>query len=117
MDADLTFNTIVFKKSFDKEDGSERRSTTRGINTPDVLAIKRQDATQSKSKSPMKRYLARTDRYSQDTVTGVIYITSAYTVIEVTELATSTDVSTVLATHKAAVADANFLTNVLNSES
>jgi len=117
MNADLTFNTIVFKKSFDTEDGSERRSTTRGINTPDLLSIKRQDATQSKAKLPMKRYLCRIDRQDVDAVDAVTYITSAYAVIEVPVRSTQAQVDNVLATFKAAVADASLLAAVLNSES
>jgi len=117
MNADLTFNTIVFKKSFDSEDGSERRSTTRGINTPDVMSIKRQDAVQAKSKEPMKRYLVRVDRSDLNAVTGVTYVTSAYAVVEVPQSATSAQVTDVVTTFKAAVADANLIANILNSES
>lgn len=117
MNADLTFNTIVFKKSFDEKDGSERRSTTRGINTPDVLTVKRQDAVQSKSKVPMKRYLVRVDRTDIDATTAASFITSAYAVVEVPALATQAMVDNVITTFKAAVADATLVAAVLNSES
>jgi hypothetical protein len=117
MNADLTFNSVAFKKSFDEKGGSERRSVTRGVNIPDVMSIKRQDATQSSSKLAMKRYLIRFDRAAIDAVTGVNYNTSAYAVIEIPTSSTSTDISTIVATFKAAVADADLITNVLNSES
>jgi hypothetical protein len=119
MNADLTINSIVFAKSFDEKDGSERRSTTRGINTPDVLSIKRQDAVDSKTKVAQKRYLARFDQENVDTVTGTKYTTSAYLVISVPELATSTNVSDIVATFRAFVASTspNYITQLLNSES
>jgi hypothetical protein len=117
MTADLTFNTIVFKKSWDNQDGSERRSTTRGINTPDVLSIKRQDAVQAKNKMAMKRYLVRVDRVDIDSTTGVSYTTSMYLVAEVPASATSTQVTDVVTTFKAAVADADLIAGVLNNES
>jgi hypothetical protein len=117
MTADLTFNTIVFKKAWDNQTGSERRSTTRGINTPDLLLVKHQDAVQPQNKLPMKRHLVRVERHNTDAADAVAYVTSFYVVAEVSERATSTDVSTALATFKAAVADADLLAAVLNSES
>lgn len=119
MNADLTINTIVFAKSFDEKDGSERRSTARGINTADLLAIKRQDATDSKSGIASKRYLARVDREDVDAATGKKYITSAYFVIVVPEYATQAQVDNVVATFRALVASTspNYITQILNSES
>lgn len=115
MNADLTFNTIVFKKSFDEKGASERRSTTRGINTPDVLAIKSQDYVDSTTKVAGKRFTGRVDRIDVD-ANGVSYTTSAYFVVAVPGLATQTQVDNVIATFKAAVADANFITGILNNE-
>lgn len=117
MNADLTFNTIVFKKSFDTKEGSERRSTTRGVNTPDIMSIARQDAVQSSSKLPMKRYKLRIDRQDLDATDAKVYQTSAYVVIEVSERATSAQITDIVTTFKAAVADATLLAAVLNSES
>jgi len=115
MQADLTFNTIVFAKSFDEKDGSERRSTARGINTPDVLSIKTQSYIDSATKVSGKRYTARVDRTTIDASLRSI-TTSMYFVIAVPDTALAADVSNVQATFKALVADANFMTAVLNNE-
>lgn len=119
MNADLTINTIVFAKSFDEKDGSERRSTARGINTADILTVKRQDATDSATKLATKRYLVRFDRENINAVTSQKYTTSAYFVIVVPSIAESEDVSDVVATLRAFVASTspNYITQVLNSES
>lgn len=116
MNADLTFNSIVFEKSFDERDGSERQSTARGINTPDKLIIKSQDYVDSATKLPGRRYTARVDRVSTDSVTGVSYTTSCYFVFAVPANAVSADITAVTATFKAAVANADFMADVLNNE-
>jgi hypothetical protein len=115
MNADLTFNTIVFKKSFDEKDGSERRSTARGINTPDVMTIKSQDFVDSATKLPGRRYTARVDRTTIDANLQSI-TTSCYFVFVVPATAVAGDVTDVTTTFKALVADANFMANVLNNE-
>lgn len=119
MNTDLTINTIVFAKSFDEKDGSERNSTARGINTPDVMTIKRQEATESKFKQKTKRFLMRFDRVDTDAATGVKYETSAYLVIVVPELATQAQVDNIVATFRAAVASTspNYISQMLNNES
>lgn len=118
MNADLTINTIVFAKSFDEKDGSERRSTARGINTADLLTIKRQDAVDSKTKVANKRYLARIDRETIDANLQKI-VTSAYIVIVVPATAVQADVDNIVATLRALVASTspNYITQILNSES
>jgi hypothetical protein len=115
MNADLTFNTIVFAKSFDERDGSERRSTARAVNTPDLMIIKSQSYVDSATKVAGNRYTGRIDRVSVD-ANGQKYTTSAYFVIAVPEIATSTDVTNVVTTFKAVVADADFIADVLNNE-
>lgn len=115
MNADLTFNSVVFKKSFDEKGGSERRSTARGINTPDLLIIKKTAYVDSVTKVPGFRYLVRVD-YQNVTAEGVTYVVSAYTVIAVPSIAIAGDMTTILATYKAAVADASLIAGVLNSE-
>lgn len=119
MNADLTINSIVYAKSFDEKDGAERRSTARGINTADVMSIKRQDATDSTTKGATKRYLVRFDRETLDAVTGQKYVTSAYLVIVVPTNALQADVDNVVATLRAFAASTspNYITQVLNSES
>jgi hypothetical protein len=115
MNADLTFNTIVFKKSFDEKGGSERRSTARGINTPDLLIIKTQDYVDSSTKVPGSRYTGRVDRVDLD-ANGTLITTSMYFVIAVPKTAAGASVTDVVTTFKAVVADANFAANVLNGE-
>lgn len=115
MNADLTFNTIVFKKSFDEKDGSERQSIARGINTPDKLIIKSQDYVDSATKVAGRRFTGRVDRVDLDP-NGVLINTSMYFVVAVPETATQAQLDNVVATFKAAVADANFVINVLNNE-
>ena len=115
MNADLTFNSIVFKKTFDEKDFSERRDNTRGVNLPDSLTIQQQDYVDSASKVAGKRFTARVDRVTLDPNNALIK-TSLYFVIAVPSTAVSGDTTAVVATFKALVADANFITNVLNSE-
>lgn len=119
MNADLTINSIVFAKSFDEKDGSERRSTTRGINTPDIMSIKRQDSVEGKDKTAAKRYLVRFDRVELDAVSGKPYTVSFYTVIVVPVVAVDADVTAVVATARAFIASTspNYITQMLNSES
>jgi hypothetical protein len=115
MNADLTFNTIVFKKTFDLKELSERQSTARGVNTPDKLIIKSQDYIDSATKVAGKRYTGRIDRTDIDASLQSI-TTSAYFVIAVPSTATQAQVDNVIATFKAAVADANLIVNILNNE-
>jgi len=116
MNADLTFNSIVFEKSFDEKDGSERRSTARGINLPDILTIKSQDYTDSETKVPGRRYTGRVDRINVDATSGQFYTVSAYFVVAVPQLAVSGDMTAIVATFKAAVANADLIADVLNNE-
>ncbi len=115
MNADLTFNTIAFKKSFDEKDGSERRSTARDVNFPDVMSIKSQSYVDSTTKVAGTRYTIRFDRADADAL-NTPYVSSAYLVIAVPSIENSTDLNTLIATFKAAVADANLITAVLNNE-
>lgn len=116
MNADLTFNSIAYKKLWDDPDkGSARQSTSRGINLPDVLSVKNQDYVDTTTKLPGKQYLIRTDAWYLDS-NNVRHKVSAYAVIQVPQVASSTDVATVVATFKAQIADANLVANVLNGE-
>lgn len=115
MNADLTFNTIVFKKTFDTKEESQRQSTARAINTPDLLIIKSQDYIDSTTKVAGKRYTGRVDRVDVD-ANGQKIVTSAYFVIAIPSTATSAQVTDVTTTFKAVVADSGFITNVLNNE-
>jgi hypothetical protein len=115
MNADLTFNSVAFKKSFDTKDESLRRSTTRGINEPDDLIIKSQDYVDSRTKVSGRRYTVRLDRTDIDANLTPI-VQSAYLVIAVPATTVQADLDVLIATFKAAVADANLIANVLNNE-
>lgn len=115
MNADLTLNTIVFKKTYDIKEESHRQSTARGVNTPDELIIKSQDYVDSATKVAGRRYTARVDRVDIDANAQRI-VTSAYFVIVVPSTATQAQIDNVVATFKSTVADANLITNVLNNE-
>jgi hypothetical protein len=116
MNADLTFNSVVFKKSWDDPDkGSLRRSTARAINTPDDMIIKSQPYVDSVTKVAGNRYTMRIDRSDLDASNQKI-VSSAYFVIAVPSTVTSAQLAVLVATFKAAVADADLITNVLNNE-
>lgn len=115
MDANLTFNTIAFNKSFDVKDESKRVSSARGVNTPDELTIRTQEYVDSATQVAGRRFTARVDRVALD-ANSQKYITSAYFVLAIPGISTSTDINNVVATFKAIVADADFITEVLNSE-
>lgn len=115
MNADLTFNTIVFKKSYDDKDESLRQSVARGINTPDKLVIRSQAYVDSSTKVPGIRYTGRVDREDIDANLQKI-VTSMYFVVAVPSTAAQASVDNVIATFKAVVADASFVANVLNNE-
>lgn len=115
MDADLTFNTIVFKKAWDLKDESLRQSTTRAVNTPDKLIIKSQDYVDSVTKVAGRRFTGRIDRIDVDANLAEIN-TSAYFVIAVPKTATGAQITNVITSFKALVADADFITDVLNDE-
>jgi hypothetical protein len=115
MNADLTFNTIVFAKSYDLKEESLRQSVARGVNTPDKLVIKSQDYVDSATKVAGQRFTGRVDRVDIDANLQEI-TTSAYFVIAVPKTATQTQIDNVVATFKAVVADANFVTQVLGGQ-
>lgn len=115
MVSDLTFNAIVFKKSFDSEDKSVRQSTARGINTPDQLTIRSQSYVDSSTKVPGTRFTGRIDRVDIDANLQKI-VTSAYFVVAVPGTAAQASVDSVITTFKAAVADAALIAAILNNE-
>jgi hypothetical protein len=115
MNADLTFNTIVFKKLWDLQSQSLRQSIARGVNTPDQLAIKGQDYVDSATKIAGKRYTARVDRTDIDANLNKI-VTSMYFVLAIPATATQAQVDNVVATFKTVVADSTFIPGVENGE-
>jgi len=115
MNADLTFNSVVFKKTFDVKDESQRQSTARGVTTPDQLIIKSQDYVDSATKVAGRRFTGRIDRTDIDANLQKI-LTSAYFVIAVPGTVTQAQLDVVVATFKAAVADASLVAAILNNE-
>lgn len=117
MDANITANTITFSKSFDEKGKGVRVSSARGINLPDVLTVANQDAVDSATKQPMRRFQLRVDR-TNETDDGTKYVTGAYIVIQVPQIAAQADVDNVVATLRALVAstDPNYISQLLNSE-
>lgn len=115
MNDSLTFNSIAHTKQYDIVGKGVRQSTARGINTPDVLTTQNQAYVDSATKVPGKRFTSRVDRHNVD-ANGTAYVVSFYVVAAIPSLATSTDVSTALATFKAAVADADHIAQMLNGE-
>jgi hypothetical protein len=116
MTADLTFNSVAFKKAFDEKDGSERRSITRGVNTPDVLSVKHQDYIDTKTKVKGRRHVVRVDRSDIDAA-GVPYTSSVYVVMQIPAIENTTDWDVLTTTFRAMVADGTIWTGVPNNES
>lgn len=118
MDDNITLNSIVFKRTVSKDPLSAvRRSSTRGINLPDVLTIKVQDTVNSTTKQPETRFqLFRVDRTEADTegkpVTGSIYMVAV-----VPSNLPETALTSMLATARAAASASGFLEAGLNRES
>lgn len=115
MNADLTFNSVVFKKTFDLKEESQRQSIARAQNTPDLLIIKSQDYVDSSTKVAGRRFTGRIDRHDLDANNQKI-VTSAYFVIAVPSTVTQAQLDVVVATFKAAVANADLIANILNNE-
>jgi hypothetical protein len=120
MDATVTYNSIAFVQSFIDSDSSRRQSSARGVNTPDVLSIRHQDSIDSSNKVAMRRHVVRIDSHQVDSVTGALFKSSAYTVLEISSLATSAQVTALLATYRAMVANvtagSDVLAAVVNNE-
>jgi len=115
MNADQTYNSVVFKKSYDNETTSLRQSIARGINEPDQLTIRNQTYVDSKTKVQGQRFNIRVGRVDIDA--NLVPVETSFAVtIQIPSTAVQGDVDVVLATFKALVADASFLSNVMNSE-
>lgn len=112
MNADLTFNSVVFKKQYDNKEESQRQSIARGINTPDQLIIRSTNYVDSVTKVPGQRFLLRFDRQDIDANLQKI-ISSAYLVVAVPSTVTQAQLDVLVATLKAGVADANLVADVL----
>lgn len=114
MDPNLEFNSITFAKSFDEEGRSVRQSSSRAVNTPDIMTIQSQPYVDGSTKVGGNRYVVRFDRV--DITDGVRHVSSAYLVLAIPGIASETAISAIVATFKAAVADADLIVAVLNNE-
>lgn len=115
MNADLTFNSVVFKRSYDNKDESLRQSNARAVNTPDRMFVRSQDYLPSSTKVPGRRYSTKIERHDIDANLQKI-ISSANFSVEVPSTVTQAQLDVLVATFKAVVADASFMTAVLNEE-
>jgi len=120
MDPNVTYNSVVFSKSYDNETGSVRQSLARGINTPDKLSIKHMDIIDSETKTASRRHTIRIDAYNQDAASAT-FKSDAYLVIDVSAKASTAQVNLLIATIRAAIANttagSDVLAAVLNNES
>jgi len=80
MNANLTIDTLTFNQIFSDKAGSLRREVARGVNLPTELKIAHADYTDSATKLPGKRSLARADRFIELS-TGIVAPVSAYIVV------------------------------------
>jgi hypothetical protein len=115
VDADQTYNSVVFKKTFDTKDESQRQSTTRGVTTPDLMTIKSQPYIDSVTKVTGTRFTCRVDRHDIDANLQKI-ISSAYFVIAVPSTVVQANLDVLVATFRAVVADADHIEDILNNE-
>jgi hypothetical protein len=111
----LTFNSVVHDLSYKDKNESLRQSTARGINTPDKLWVRSQPYVDSATKVAGNRYTVRFDRHDLDANNAKI-ISSAYVVLMVPETVTTAQYDVIVATFKAAIANADLLADVLNNE-
>lgn len=112
MNADLTFNSIVFEKQYDSKEESARSSIARGINTPDKLFIRSQSYVDSVTKVPGQRFLISVERVDIDPNNALISQRAQVTIaVPVTSVQASIDV--LIATLKAAVANADLIADVI----
>jgi hypothetical protein len=116
MDADQTYNSIAFIKSWDKDGISKRQSNTRGINTPDVMTIQSQDYVDSVTKLPGRRYTCKLTRVDVDANLATIQSHASMT-FNVPSTVTSAQFAVLVATFRAMVADADHIEDILNNES
>lgn len=115
MNADLTFNSVVFAHAWDRENEHQRISKARALNTPDIMIVKSQDYVDSKTKVPGKRYTIRFDREDLDPNSQKI-VSSAYVVFAVPETVTDAQFDVLVATFKAAIANADLVDDVLEGQ-
>jgi len=84
MDNNLTVSTLAFNLRFsDKQAGSERVETSRGVNLPEIMTIRHESYVDSKTKVPGRRSVLRFDRHLEFSGERGISPVSAYLVVQV----------------------------------
>lgn len=84
MDANLTINSLSFVSKYnDRDAGSVRVETSRGVNLPEILTIKTQNYVDSSTKIPGRRTMVRVDRHVAGLDGGVISGLEAHVVVSV----------------------------------
>lgn len=64
MNNDLTINSLSFVHQYsDKDSGSVRNETSRGVNLPEILSVRNRQITLSDSKLPARQTTVRLDRH------------------------------------------------------
>ena len=116
MDNNITLNSIVFRKSFDQKGLSVRQSTTRGINTPDTMTIRRQTTNEGPSKEETSRYSVRFDRQDIDAIDAHSRVSFVQVIVGVPTSSTSSEVGAVVATLRAFAEAEDLVEQVLNGE-
>lgn len=118
MDSNITINSIPFRKSYDSQDLGVRRGTTRGINNPDIMTIKRQDTNEGPSKEATQRFSVRFDRHTFDEATGKTSVPFVQNIIGVPISAASSDIEALIATNRAfwASVTPDYIAQVTNGE-
>jgi hypothetical protein len=114
MNADQTYNSVVFAKNYDAKDESRRSSVARGVSTPDAMTIRSQDYTEPTG-VPGRRHNVRIGRFELDS-NNVIVEQSLAVTIQIPQTATGAGLTTLLATFRAFIATAGILEAVTNNE-
>lgn len=118
MDPNITINSIPFRRSFDSQDLGVRRDSSRGINNPDIMTVKRQDTTEGPSKEATQRFSVRFDRHVYDADTGKTSVSFVQVIVGVPASAATADVNAVVATVRAFMASSSpdYIAQVTNGE-
>lgn len=115
MNADQTYNSIAFKKAWDKPGQSERRASARGAAIPDIMSVQNSRFVDGLTKEPCTRYRVGVDYYELNSESKLIR-SSASTTITVAESSSAGALTSNLATIRAIVAASGILEAVVNGE-
>lgn len=92
-----------------------RRASARGVTVPDDMIVQNQEYVDSETKVPGRRFNLRFDYWEVDSADRRVK-NSAYVVLAIPESGSSTALTSLLATLRAAVAASGILEAVTNSE-